>query len=131
MRGIGGADDRWPAAAKKQSHDALRLDPRDLAELLLEVAGPLQDGRRPGIRRLQHDERLFAFRKHLLELIRSLRRGVAGDDEPIDGRIRRDAGGAINARHCEDYKDPHDHVAHAQYASKDFQEPGRDVHNRE
>jgi hypothetical protein len=65
MRGIVGADDRRPAAAKKQGHDALRLDPRNLAELLLEFAGPLQDGRRPGIRRLEHDERLFAFGKHL------------------------------------------------------------------
>ena len=110
----------------KEGEQAVRLDLRNLAEFALQPLGTLQSGLTQGVRCLEHDERLLAFRKHPLEFEGRLCHGIAGHDETLDRRIRGYPRDAVNAGRREHQVEAGDPVPGVQYVQKEPEQFGRD-----
>ena len=120
-RGIG-------AAVKIEQ--AVNLDPRNLGEFVLELVGGAQRGKAQRIRRLEHDERLLAFRKQPIEFGRGARHRIARHDQPLDRRVIGDLQGAVDARGREYQERAGNPAAHSQNAGEKFYDFGRARHSR-
>jgi len=79
----------------------MRLDVRNLGELVLESVSGAQRGETQGVRRFEHDERLLSLGKYTIEFERGARDGIAGYDQPFDCGIIGYLQGAIDTRRGE------------------------------
>ena len=74
----------------------MSLDPWNFCKFALKGVGGAQRRQPQGIRRLEHEQRLFALGKQAIEICRGACHGISGHDQALDCRIVGDLQGAVD-----------------------------------
>jgi hypothetical protein len=126
---LGVGDVAHGGTTTEQSDETMGFDMGNFRERPFELVGGAQDVRTQRVGCLQHEERLVAFGEDPLEFLGRLRDRIVGNYQAIDGRIRGDSQGTVNARCGKDHENRDDPRTRTQDAKEDFMHMGQQTHS--
>jgi hypothetical protein len=108
--------------------ETVSVDLRNLRKSLFEPVGRAQGFEAERVRRLEHDERLFALREQPVEVGSGARDGIAGNDQTLDGGIVGDLQRTVYSRSRQHEEQAGDPASRSQDAFKELNDFRRSRH---